>query len=52
MNFASVLQGFVAILWIAVIGLIIVAIVRAARGYKVRSTKNSISRWSNAKNDE
>ena len=37
MNFASVLQGFVAILWIAVIGLIIMAIARAARGYKVRT---------------
>ena len=31
MNFASVLQGFVALLWIAVVGLIILAIVRAAR---------------------
>jgi regulator of protease activity HflC (stomatin/prohibitin superfamily) len=37
MNFASVLQGFVALLWIAVVGLIILAIVRAARGYKVRT---------------
>ena len=37
MNFASVLQGFVALLWIAVVGLIILAIVRATRGYKVRT---------------
>ena len=37
MNFASVLQGFVALLWIAVVGLIILAIVRAACGYKVRT---------------
>jgi regulator of protease activity HflC (stomatin/prohibitin superfamily) len=37
MNFASVLQGFVALLWIAVVGLIILAVVRAARGYKVRN---------------
>jgi regulator of protease activity HflC (stomatin/prohibitin superfamily) len=37
MNFASVLQGFTAILWIAVVGLIVLAVVRAARGYKVRT---------------
>jgi regulator of protease activity HflC (stomatin/prohibitin superfamily) len=37
MNFASVLQGFVAILWIVVVGLIILAVIRAARGYKVRT---------------
>lgn len=37
MNFASVLQGFVAILWIVVVGLIILAVMRAARGYKVRT---------------
>ena len=37
MNFASVLQGFTAFLWIAVVGLIVLAVVRAARGYKVRA---------------
>jgi len=37
MNFASVLQGFVAFLWIATVGLIILAVIRAARGYKVRT---------------
>lgn len=42
MNFASVLQGFVALLWIVVIGLIVLAVVRAARGYKVRSISIAI----------
>ena len=37
MNFASVLQGAVAVLWIVVIGLIVLTVVRAARGYKVRT---------------
>ena len=37
MNFAGVLQGFVAILWVVVIGLIVLAVVRASRGYKVRA---------------
>jgi regulator of protease activity HflC (stomatin/prohibitin superfamily) len=37
MNFASVLQGFVAFLWIVVVGLIVLAVVRASRGYKVRT---------------
>jgi regulator of protease activity HflC (stomatin/prohibitin superfamily) len=37
MNFASVLQGLTAFLWIAVVGLIVLAVVRAARGYKVRA---------------
>ncbi len=42
MNFASVLQGFVAILWIVVIGLIVLTVVRAARGYKVRTLSIAI----------
>ncbi|UCF26608.1 MAG: prohibitin family protein [Chloroflexota bacterium] len=42
MNFASVLQGFVAILWIIVIGLLVLTVVRAARGYKVRSLSIAI----------
>ena len=32
MNISSVLQGFVGLLWLGVIGLIIVAVVRASRG--------------------
>ena len=37
MNFASVLQGFVAVLWIITIGLLVLTVVRASRGYKVRT---------------
>ncbi len=35
MNFATVLQGFVALLWVIVVGLIILAVVRASRRQKV-----------------
>jgi regulator of protease activity HflC (stomatin/prohibitin superfamily) len=42
MNFASVLQGFVAILWVIVIGLLVLTVVRASRGYKVRALSISI----------
>lgn len=35
MNFASLLQGFVALLWIVVIALIVLAVVRASRRQKV-----------------
>jgi regulator of protease activity HflC (stomatin/prohibitin superfamily) len=42
MNFAGVLQGAVAILWVVVIGLIVLTVVRAARGYKVRTLSISI----------
>ena len=42
MNFASVLQGFVAILWGAVVGLIILAVIRASRGFKVRTLSIAI----------
>ena len=42
MNFSSVLQGFVAFLWIAVIGLLVLTVVRASRGYKVRALSISI----------
>jgi regulator of protease activity HflC (stomatin/prohibitin superfamily) len=35
MNFAIVLQGFVALLWVIVVGLIILAVVRASRRQKV-----------------
>jgi regulator of protease activity HflC (stomatin/prohibitin superfamily) len=37
MNFASVLQGFVAVLWIITVGLLVLTVLRAARGYKVRT---------------
>ncbi len=42
MNFSSVLQGLVGLLWILVIGLIVLTVVRAARGYKVRTLSISI----------
>jgi regulator of protease activity HflC (stomatin/prohibitin superfamily) len=42
MNVASVLQGFVALLWLGVVGLIVVAVVRASRGYKVRGLSTTI----------
>jgi len=42
MNFASVLQGLVAILWLAVIGMLVLAVVRASRGSKVRALSTSI----------
>jgi prohibitin 1 len=42
MNVSSVLQGFVALMWLVVIGLIIVAVVRASRGYKVRALSTTI----------
>ena len=35
MNFANLLQGFVALLWVAVIALIVLAVLRAARRQKV-----------------
>jgi regulator of protease activity HflC (stomatin/prohibitin superfamily) len=36
MNIANVLQGAVALLWAGVVAMIVLAVVRAARGYKVR----------------
>jgi regulator of protease activity HflC (stomatin/prohibitin superfamily) len=42
MNIASVLQGFVALLWVAVVGMIILAVVRASRGFKVRQLSATI----------
>lgn len=42
MNIASILQGLVALLWVGVLGMIILAVVRAARGFKVRSLSISI----------
>jgi regulator of protease activity HflC (stomatin/prohibitin superfamily) len=42
MNIASVLQGLVAILWAGVVGLIVLAVVRASRGHKVRQLSAAI----------
>lgn len=42
MNVASVLQGIVGLLWLVVVGLIIIAVVRASRGYKVRALSTTI----------
>jgi regulator of protease activity HflC (stomatin/prohibitin superfamily) len=42
MNVASVLQGIVALLWLAVVGLIVIAVVRASRGYRVRALSTTI----------
>lgn len=42
MNIASMLQGLVAVLWLGVVGMIILAVVRAARGFKVRTLSLSI----------
>lgn len=42
MNFSGVLQGAVAVLWIVVVGLIVLAVVRASRGQKVRAVSMSI----------
>jgi regulator of protease activity HflC (stomatin/prohibitin superfamily) len=37
MNFATVLRGLVLVMWLVVIGLLVLAVVRASRGRKVRS---------------
>lgn len=42
MNFASVLQGFVALLWVIVIGLIVLAVVRASRRQKVGAISTAV----------
>ena len=42
MNIASVLQGLVAILWAGVVGMIVLAFVRASRGHKVRQLSAAI----------
>lgn len=42
MNVAVVLQGIVGILWLAVFGLIVIAIVRASRGQKVATFTTAI----------
>ena len=42
MNFSGVLQGAVALLWIVVVGLIVLAVVRASRGQKVRAISISV----------
>jgi len=42
MNIAVAIKAFVSILWMVVIGLIILAVARASRGYKVRSISMTI----------
>ncbi len=42
MNIANGLQGIVAFLWLVTIGLIVVAIVRASRGAKIRALTTAI----------
>jgi len=42
MNIATVVQAFVSILWLVVVGLIVLAVLRASRGYKVRSISVTI----------
>lgn len=42
MNIAIVLQGIVSLLWLLVVGLIVLAVVRASRGSRVRSISTAI----------
>jgi len=42
MNFADFLRSFVAILWLAVVILLVMAILRASRGHKVRALSTAI----------
>jgi regulator of protease activity HflC (stomatin/prohibitin superfamily) len=42
MSVDNVLQGIVALLWLGVVGLIVVAVVRASRGYKVRALSTAV----------
>ena len=42
MDFANVLRGFVGLLWLVVVGLIVLAVVRASRGRNVRSISIAI----------
>jgi regulator of protease activity HflC (stomatin/prohibitin superfamily) len=42
MNFADALRGFVALLWLIVIGLIALAVMRAYRGRAIRATTTAI----------
>jgi regulator of protease activity HflC (stomatin/prohibitin superfamily) len=42
MDFATALQGLVALLWLVVAGLIVLAVLRASRGQKVRALSTSI----------
>lgn len=42
MNVATVLQALVSVIWLVVVGLIILAVVRATRGVKVRAISLSI----------
>ena len=42
MNFADALQGGVIFLWVVVVGLIVLAVVRASRGQPIRATSTTI----------
>jgi regulator of protease activity HflC (stomatin/prohibitin superfamily) len=42
MNVAIVLQGIVSLLWVLVVGLIVLAVVRASRGHRVRALSTTI----------
>jgi regulator of protease activity HflC (stomatin/prohibitin superfamily) len=42
MNFATLLQGFVGLLWAGVLGLFVLAVIRASRGFKTRGITTAI----------
>lgn len=42
MNFAGVIQGVVALLWLVVVGLIVMAVMRASRGQSVKGLSTGI----------
>ncbi|MDD5467304.1 MAG: SPFH domain-containing protein [Anaerolineales bacterium] len=42
MNFATALQGLVGILWLVVVGMVVLAIIRAARAQNVKSLTSAI----------
>lgn len=42
MDFANAMQGIVALFWLLVIGLIVIAVVRASRGQKIKATTTAI----------
>lgn len=43
MNFANAFQGFVVLAWVIVVGLIVLAVVRSARGQAIRATTTAIA---------
>lgn len=42
MNFASLLQGLVALIWLAVVAMVVLAVVRSSRGQKVKGFSTAI----------